>query len=148
MPDILRRVGINAPIEKVYEAITTQDGISAWWTRKVSAVSEIGAIMELRFKDDSLVMKIAVENLQPPAFVKWRVLAGLPEWVCSCVEFSLKDDDGETVVLFAHRDWKQAVEFMHHCSTKWGHYIFSLKFLVEEGRGTPHPDERPAGRWG
>jgi uncharacterized protein YndB with AHSA1/START domain len=110
MPDILHRVGINAPIEKVYEAITTQDGISAWWTRKVSAVSEIGAIMELRFKDDSLVMKIAVENLQPPTFVKWRVLAGLPEWVGSCVEFSLKDDDGQTVVLFAHRDWKQAVE--------------------------------------
>ncbi|SRR5579871_424424 len=148
MPDILHRVGINAPIEKVYEALTAQAGISSWWTRKVKAVPEVGGIMELHFKNDSLVMKIKVEHLGPPSVVRWKVLAGPPEWIGTTINFVLKPNGSETVVLFAHRQWKEAVEFMHHCSTKWGYYMFSLKSFIEDGKGTPHPDERPAGSWG
>jgi hypothetical protein len=32
---------------------------------------------------------------------------------------------------------------MHDCSTKWGYYMFSLKHPLEDGTGTPHPDELP-----
>jgi hypothetical protein len=33
----------------------------------------------------------------------------------------------------------QPVEFMHHCSTKWGTYLMSLKSLLEPGAGSPSP---------
>ncbi len=148
MPNILHRVGVNAPRQQVYEALTTQRGISSWWTRKVAAVPAVGSVMEMRFKNDLLVMRIAVDELRSPSFVKWRVLEGPPEWIGTSVEFALRAEGAETVVLFAHRGWMEPVEFMHHCSTKWGYYMFSLKSLVEDGKGTPHPDERPAGSWG
>ena len=32
MVDILHRIGITAPTEAVYTALTTVDGLSAWWT--------------------------------------------------------------------------------------------------------------------
>jgi transposase-like protein len=35
--------------------------------------------------------------------------------------------------------WKEPVEFMHHCSTKWATYLMSLKSLVETGEGRPSP---------
>jgi len=30
--DILHRVGIKAPLDKVYQALATPEGIAAWWT--------------------------------------------------------------------------------------------------------------------
>ena len=35
MPDIRNRVGVNAAIEEVYEAIATREGLSQWWTNDV-----------------------------------------------------------------------------------------------------------------
>ena len=44
--------------------------------------------------------------------------------------------------------WKEPVEFMHHCSTKWATYLMSLKSLVETGKGEPNPnDVNVSGDW-
>jgi uncharacterized protein YndB with AHSA1/START domain len=34
MPSIKHYFAIQAPAEKVYEAITEQDGLAAWWTQR------------------------------------------------------------------------------------------------------------------
>ena len=44
-------------------------------------------------------------------------------------------------MLFKHQGWKEPVEFMHHCSTKWAIFLMSLKALVETGKGLPAPDD-------
>jgi hypothetical protein len=44
-------------------------------------------------------------------------------------------------VLFAQRGWKEQVEFMHYCSTKWAAYLLSLKALCETGKGMPYPED-------
>src|SRR5215471_21327878 len=42
------------------------------------------------------------------------------EWIGTKVGFDLKQDGDWTIVLFKHQGWREAAEFMHHCSTKWG----------------------------
>ena len=142
MPDILHRVGIQASPQRVFEALSTQEGISSWWTIKVKAQPEVGSVMEMRFKNDSLIMHIQIEELNPPNFLKMAGSGGTARVDRFHNQFPVE------IVLFAHRGWKEQVDFMHHCSTKWGYYMFSLKALLEEGKGTPHPDERPASSWG
>jgi len=39
------------------------------------------------------------------------------------------------------------VEFMHHCSTKWGVFLLSLKSLLETGKGSPHPNDLKLDSW-
>jgi hypothetical protein len=39
------------------------------------------------------------------------------------------------------------VEFMHHCSTKWGVFLISLKSLLETGNGAPAPDDIKLDSW-
>ena len=46
-------------------------------------------------------------------------------------------------MLFTHQGWTEPVEFMHHCSTKWGSFLMSLKSLVETGDGAPAPRDVP-----
>jgi len=36
---------------------------------------------------------------------------------------------------------------MHHCSTKWGTYLLSLKQLVETGDGAPYPRDVSIDSW-
>lgn len=40
-----------------------------------------------------------------------------------------------------HRNWREAVEFTEHCSTKWATFMLSLKDLVETGNGKPAPND-------
>ena len=55
--------------------------------------------------------------------------------------FDPSADADWTIVRFAHRNWREQVEFMAHCSMKWATYLLSLKQLVETGTGSPSPDD-------
>jgi hypothetical protein len=79
-----------------------------------------------------------VLELSPSRRVKWQCVDGAKEWIGTELTFDLREESGVTVVLFAQRGWKEQVEFMHYCSTKWGTYLLSLKSLCETGKGTPH----------
>jgi hypothetical protein len=48
---------------------------------------------------------------------------------------------------FKHEGWKEPVEFMHHCSTKWAVFLLSLKSLVETGKGAPDPNDIKIDNW-
>ena len=43
--------------------------------------------------------------------------------------------------------WKEAGEFMAHCSTKWAIFLMSLKSLVETGKGAPYPNDVQISNW-
>ena len=59
----------------------------------------------------------------------------------------LKQDGDYSIVLFKHEGWKEPVEFMHHCSTKWAIFLMSLKSLLETGKGAPNPDDVKIDNW-
>ena len=73
-----------------------------------------------------------VLGLDPAKRVLWQVVDGPKEWIGTKVSFELKQEGDYTIVLFKHQGWKEPVEFMHHCSTKWGVFLMSLKSLVVE----------------
>ena len=43
------------------------------------------------------------------------------------------------MLLFTHAGWREPVEFMDHCSTKWASFLLGLKARLEAGDGTPFP---------
>ncbi len=46
MPDIFHYIKIGAPPDRVYEALTTAQGIRNWWTRDVVLDSRVGGVGE------------------------------------------------------------------------------------------------------
>ena len=140
MPDILHRVGIQAPAAKVYRALTEQEGLAGWWTRNVKAPAGVGSVIQFRF-DDRGFNDMKVLELQPNRLVRWQCVDGAKEWIGTEFTFDLKKNNGTTALLFAQRGWKEQVEFMHYCSTKWATYLLGLKSLCEGGKGTPYPDD-------
>ena len=71
----------------------------------------------------------------------WQVVDGPSDWIGTKVSFEFTQDDDFTVILFKHQGWKEPIEFMHHCSTKWALFLMSVKSLIETGKGAPYPND-------
>ena len=133
MPDILHRVGIKITPDKVFEALTTIEGLSHWWITDTTGDVKPGGIINFGFS------QMKVVELKPNERVKWKCVGGPEEWVGTDVIFQLKAKDDQTFVLFTHANWKKPVEFMHHCSTKWATFLLSLRDWLELAEGRPAP---------
>ena len=46
MVDILHRVGITASRDAVYQALTTPDGLAAWWTTDTRGDGTSGGVLD------------------------------------------------------------------------------------------------------
>ena len=146
MVDILHRIGATAAPETVYDALTTRDGLAAWWTTDTTGEGAVGGTIRFRFGDTGgFDMKVLAQR--PNEFVEWEVTDGPPEWIGTHVGFRLKREDDYTIVLFAHEGWHEPGEFMYHCSTKWATFLMSLKEFVETGAGRPHPRDVQISNW-
>ncbi|MBO9632672.1 MAG: SRPBCC domain-containing protein [Chitinophagaceae bacterium] len=147
MPDILHRVGIKtSSIEAVYRALTTRDGLAGWWTTNTKGEGDkVGNIIEFRFGAGGFDMR--VKKLMAPHQVEWELAEGPEEWMPTTIQFDLKQDGEYVIVLFKHLNWKEPVEFMHHCSTKWAVFLVSLKKMIETGKGNPDPIDIKIDNW-
>ena len=151
MVDIIHRVGIKAPASKVYEALSTVEGIAGWWTRDTSGKSQIGKTIVVRFfsPDERELgsMSMEVKSLEPGRKVQWTFIAGPEEWIGTDATFDLQQEGDYTIVMFGHRNWREAVEFTAHCSMKWAMFMLSLKELIETGKGRPSPHDIKIDNW-
>ena len=150
MSDILHRVGIKASLQDTYQALATREGIAAWWTNNTQGESKVGGELEFHFSAGGVEIggfKMKVLELHPVQRVLWQVIDGPEEWMGTTISWELKQEDDYTIVLFKHQDWKEAVEFMHHCSTKWAIFLMSLKSLLETGKGLPNPNDIKIDNW-
>jgi uncharacterized protein YndB with AHSA1/START domain len=146
MPDILHRVGFKASPDDAYRALATRDGLAGWWTRDTQGESEVGSVIKFRFEPHGF-FDMKVLELEPAKRVLWEVVDGPQEWIGTTVSFDLRQEGDFTIALFKHQVWKEPVEFMHHCSTKWGVFLMSLKALVETGKGAPFPNDVKIDNW-
>jgi uncharacterized protein YndB with AHSA1/START domain len=151
MVNIIHRIGIKASSQKVYEALSTIEGISGWWTQHTSGISEVGKTIVVRFLSlegqEIGSMNMEVKALEPGKEIHWTFTAGPEEWIGTDVIFSLHQEGDYTIVLFAHRNWRMEVEFKAHCSMKWAIFMLSLKELIETGKGKPSPHDIKIDNW-
>ncbi|MFJ9542815.1 SRPBCC domain-containing protein [Streptomyces sp. NPDC101225] len=145
MVDILHRIGVTSSPDDVYAALTTIEGLSDWWTQDTEGDTEVGGVIRFRFGPGGFDMKVL--QARPAEHVRWEVVDGPEEWIGTQVHFDLKQQDGFTIVLFRHEGWKEPVEFMYHCSTKWAIFLMSLKRLIETGKGEPAPRDVQISNW-
>ncbi len=140
MAEIRHRVGIRGTAAEVYRLLATDDGLSKWWTADTSGAGDVGSIIHFRFGNDG--PRFEVTELVPNKRVRWRHHGEMPgAWMRTEILFELHTDDKQVIVNFSHYNWRQADEFLAHCSTKWGVFMMSLKSCIETGKGQPYPDD-------
>jgi uncharacterized protein YndB with AHSA1/START domain len=140
MPEVNHRVGIRGSLHDVYTALTTDAGLSTWWTGDTTGAGPVGSVIAFRFNGDGPDFEVV--ELQPDRLVRWRHSGDMPaEWQGTEVSFELTEVEGQVFVRFRHSHWEQASDFLAHCSSKWGVFLLSLKDAIETGTGRPFPHD-------
>lgn len=159
MPNINHAVLIAVPAHRVYAAITSSQGLSAWWTPNVLAEAKEGSLVRFPF-GAQYYKEMRIIDLVPDKLVAWHCTAGADEWVGTDLNFKLNQTDrgtilrahpelqgqleqaaGEelTILRFCHNNWRGETLMYAECNYTWGSFMRSLKRYCETGNGTPWP---------
>jgi len=52
MVDIIHRVGISGSVSEVYNGLTTNEGLSQWWTSDTTGAGNVGSIIKFGEKPE------------------------------------------------------------------------------------------------
>jgi uncharacterized protein YndB with AHSA1/START domain/predicted SnoaL-like aldol condensation-catalyzing enzyme len=138
MPSIIHQLTIKCSVDRIYQALTEQQGLAGWWTTDVVAEPTAGSVAEFGFSNRRTVIRMRVEEIVPASLVAWRCLGGIEEWSQTSLRFELKRDGNETILVFRHQEWMSSDGVLPLCSFDWARYLMSLRSLVETGHGNPH----------
>ncbi len=124
--------------ERVFDAMATQEGLSAWWTRDTEAQPKVGSVAVFRFPGSS-VFRMAIEALDRPRRIEWHCIGDHEEWKDTRLTFELKPAAAanQTIVRFKHAGWRSAEGWMGTCNYTWAHVLARLKYL-ETGERSPY----------
>ena len=138
--DLIHRIGVAAPADDIYRALTTEAGIKGWWTTDVKMDQAVGGRALFGFEQHSIEFKMRIEQLTPPSRVRWKCEdSNSPDWIGTTQEFQLEaQDDGEVLLKFCHAGWERGGDHCYYCNTTWGHLLVCLKQYAEHGMKNPY----------
>ena len=135
MAEIRLNVTIKATPEKIYEAITTQEGLANWWAKQTTAKPEVGFVNTFTFGNYRKERKVT--KLIPKKRVEWKCIVAIEEWIGTDIVFDMEEKDGRTILRFTHAGWRAITDTYAVCTYDWAMFLKSLKSLCETGMGTP-----------
>jgi uncharacterized protein YndB with AHSA1/START domain len=137
MPDILQDFLIAAPIEQVYAAIATAEGLEQWWTKTSAGVPQVGRQYELGFGPD-YEWRAIVTRADAPRRFELQMSVADRDWTGTRVAFDLSPSATGTQVRFSHRDWPEANEHYRISCHCWAMYLRLLRRHLEAGETVPY----------
>jgi len=161
MPNIHHFILIGSSKEKVFDALSSQSGLSAWWTSHTKTNSEPGSIARFSFGPEYF-KDMKITKLRPFEEVQWHCIAGAQEWIGTTITFQLISGNKEvllkihpeikgqieqlvydsgTLLMFHHEGWSSYSPMFAECNYTWGQFLRSLKLLCETGKGKPWPHQ-------
>lgn len=137
MVKIKHRVGIVAPIDSVWNALTTARGFSGWWS---SSASFDPSTIRLEFTSlTTLTFDFNAREVERCVRLQNRV--DPYPWGGSDLEFRLSVADNQVFVTLSHIHPDASEEDFQFFMTKWPIYLVSLKKFAETGVGDPYPSD-------
>lgn len=139
MKTIKHTVDIDASPKAVFDALTTEGGLSGWWTVTVEAPEPaIGAVVDFRF-GATFNPDMEITALERPRLLGWRCVGGHGPWEDNTFRFEI-DSGGDGCMLFFTQEYARELsdEEYGRYNFNWGYYLESLRRLVETGRGFPY----------
>ncbi|MEJ8800461.1 SRPBCC family protein [Pontibacter sp. H249] len=132
MANVYHQVLIPADRKTVYDALTSQKGLSKWWIADCKVKAEVGFVNEFYLQGHATnYMKVVA--LKPDTFVEWECLNHDDAWTGTRATFSLSDRGNYTCLDFKHTGYVSEDEFYATCNYHWARHLFMLKGYCETG---------------
>ncbi len=138
MPDILHELVIQSDPAALLEAVTTAEGLAAYWTDQTEATPEPGTVATFAFGPNrETVFEMRVDTITPER-VEWTCVGGPEEWVGTTLRWLLRPTGDATTLRFEHRNWQREDGAVAPCSYTWAMILERLDDYVVNGRVNPY----------
>ncbi|HEY3038683.1 MAG TPA: SRPBCC domain-containing protein [Pyrinomonadaceae bacterium] len=150
MATIYHQVSIDAPVAKVYAAISTADGIGTWWDKQTPIQTDRGLVLEHNPGPEHGAVKLRVVELIPNKRVEWECISTHPKsspasaWTGTHFIFEITEggdvaaasgskpnQHATTILNFRQTGYDQRSEFFGSNNFAWGQVLQNLKQVVE-----------------
>ena len=142
---IKQRTFIKAPIEKVYDTVTSAKDWDVFFTTGMQLEPEPGGVMNFAWKDwgpDFYTLTVPGKVLEADRPKRFSFQWG--EKNPSIVSFTLESKHGGTVVTCEEKgytDDPKSIAACLECASGWGEAVTLLKFDIEHGVTYTPPDK-------
>jgi uncharacterized protein YndB with AHSA1/START domain len=137
MADIYHDFPIKASPQQVYAAISTPQGLNAWWTKRSAGGATVGAEWELWF-GATFDWQARVTRATAPAEFELQMTTADPDWVGTRVGFHLQPAGDGSQVKFYHTGWPTPNEHWRISCYCWAMYLRILRRYLEHGETVPY----------
>lgn len=131
---------IDVTKEKVFQAISTLEGLRNWWTVQVEGSTEIERELKFTFGDFGGPTMMVMESSTNQKVV-WRCIDKEHSWYQHEYTFLLDENDGKCRLRFSHSGWEENGDFYASCCFSWGRYLESMRQYCQTGKGHPFGSE-------
>ncbi len=142
-------VRVDAPAGAVFDAVTTTEALTAWWSQ-VTGSGMTGGDLRFPMVADQRPLLIHVDEATRPTTVRWTVTecTFMVDWVGTHPTFTIMPiDDGSCELSFEHRGLSDQLECKDMCSRSWDHFVgTSLREFADSGTGAPNRSPRDLAR--
>ncbi len=137
MANIYHELPIRAPIAGVFDAISTPDGLNAWWTLRADGMPSVGHSYTLDF-GPGYIWHAMVTACAAPDHIEWEFTNADPDWQGTRLRIDLHARNSQTVLSFAHTGWLSTNTHYRVSSFCWAMYLRLLKRYVERNLAVPY----------
>lgn len=89
----------KADATAAYAALTTQDGITGWWTSRADVPGpKVGDVLKMSFPDAPMTWDMRIDQADEPVRLEWECVGGPPGWETTRVRWSLEQAGADVVV--------------------------------------------------
>jgi len=150
MATLYHQLWINAPAAKVYEAISTADGLSRWWGPHESTETDTGLVLSHNPGPEHGVVRLKLLECVQNKRVEWECISEHPKsspasaWTGTHFiwELSERDNvaaqsgfgqDGDRIAIldFRHTGYNENSEYFGYNNFGWGVALQNLKRVCE-----------------
>jgi uncharacterized protein YndB with AHSA1/START domain len=154
MTTLYHQVWIDAPVQRVYEALATADGLGRWWAPHTATATEAGLVLAHDPGPEHGPVLMKVLDTVPNTRVEWEIVSTHPRrspasaWTGTRILFELAEKGnpgsrlgvmggGPTMAVldFRHSGWDERSEYLGFCNFAWGETLLMLKRWCEGARG-------------
>ena len=137
MPDVFHDLPIKAPLDRVFQAVSTSHGLDCWWTKRSVGKPSEGAEYELWF-GPQYDWRAQVTRCVTNAEFELRIMRADADWIDTRVGFRLEDRNGVTWLRFYHTGWPSPNEHYRISCNCWALYLRILRRHLEYGESVPY----------
>jgi len=138
---IVLAADVAADAGAAFETVTTEHGLTSFWTSDVTASPEIGSLLRFGFEPAPVDLELTLQATEPGASVVWHAGDNWPDWAGTRMtwSFGAAPDGAMTRVVFVHDGWADdyADGELGSVAYTWALVLGALKGYLETGAAQP-----------